>query len=143
MAAGCLLLNEAGELLLVNPVYRPHWLLPGGVVEADESPRTACRREVQEELGLQRPSLRLLCVDYVAGGDGRTESLQFIFAGGVLTADEVSLIQLPTAELSAVGFWEPAAALSLLSPRSTLRVQLALTALQNGTAVYLENGRLS
>jgi 8-oxo-dGTP diphosphatase len=38
MAAGALFRDEAGEGLLVNPVYKPTWDLPGGAVEAEESP---------------------------------------------------------------------------------------------------------
>ena len=30
--------------------------MAGGAVEADESPHAACRREVVEDLGLDRPS---------------------------------------------------------------------------------------
>ena len=60
MAAGALFRDEAGGVLLVNPVYKPTWDLPGGAVEAEESPgscsptenlpssrslpRTRCRR---------------------------------------------------------------------------------------------------
>jgi 8-oxo-dGTP pyrophosphatase MutT (NUDIX family) len=49
--------------LLVNPVYKETWDLPDGVVEAEESPHAACRREVAEELGLDRPPDRVLAVD--------------------------------------------------------------------------------
>jgi len=53
-----------GNVLLVNPTYKPGWELPGGVVEADESPADACRREVREELGLDVEVGELMCVDY-------------------------------------------------------------------------------
>ena len=52
--------DEEGRVLLVNPVYKPAWDLPGGAAEADESPHAACRREVAEELGLDRPPGRLV-----------------------------------------------------------------------------------
>ena len=54
MAAGALCRDRAGRVLLVDPVYRETWDLPGGAVEAEESPQAACRREVTEELGLDR-----------------------------------------------------------------------------------------
>jgi ADP-ribose pyrophosphatase YjhB (NUDIX family) len=38
MAAGALLFDEDGRILLVEPTYKPYWEIPGGVVEADESP---------------------------------------------------------------------------------------------------------
>jgi len=45
--------------LIVNPVYKPVRDLPGGAVEANESPHAACRREVAEELG-RPPNLQLV-----------------------------------------------------------------------------------
>src|ERR1035441_8047479 len=46
MAAGSLFRDEDGRVLLVDPTYKPTWDLPGGVVEKEESPHAACRREV-------------------------------------------------------------------------------------------------
>lgn len=40
-AAAALLLDDLGRVLLVKPTYSEGWYLPGGVIEADESP---CRR---------------------------------------------------------------------------------------------------
>lgn len=37
MAAGCVLRNVAGEILVVKPTYKDYWELPGGAVEHDES----------------------------------------------------------------------------------------------------------
>src|SRR5882724_3664785 len=65
MAAGALFLDEDGRVLLVDPIYRETWDLPGGAVEAEESPQAACRREVAEELGLDRQPGRVLAVDWV------------------------------------------------------------------------------
>ena len=60
MAAGVLFRDEDGRVLLVDPTYKPTWDLPGGAVEKEESPHAACRREVTEELGLDRPPGRVL-----------------------------------------------------------------------------------
>ncbi len=54
MSAGALFLDAAGRVLLVEPVYKRNWEIPGGVVELNESPRAACVREAGEELGLIR-----------------------------------------------------------------------------------------
>lgn len=51
--------------VLVDSVYRASWDLLCGAVEAKESPHAACRREVAEELGLDRPVGRVLAVDWV------------------------------------------------------------------------------
>jgi hypothetical protein len=60
MAATAFFRDEEGRVLVVNPVYKPAWDLPGGAAEADESPHAACRREVAEELGLDRLPGRVL-----------------------------------------------------------------------------------
>jgi hypothetical protein len=38
MAAGALFFNHRDEILILKPTYRDDWLIPGGVVELDESP---------------------------------------------------------------------------------------------------------
>ena len=53
VAAGALCQDAAGRVLLVEPTYKDVWELPGGMVEADESPLAACRRELREELGIE------------------------------------------------------------------------------------------
>ena len=51
LAAGALIRNERGEMLLVKPNYKDGWILPGGTVEAGEAPKPGCEREIVEELG--------------------------------------------------------------------------------------------
>ncbi len=138
MGSGALFLNEAGHLLLVNPTYKPQWEIPGGVVEQDESPRQACIREVQEEIGLLKPIERLLSISYKAGHANRTEALMFIFWGGVLTTEEIAAIRLPTAELSECRFVTLAEALTLLTPALGERVRQSLEVLPTERTLYLE-----
>ena len=59
---GCLLFDAAGRLLIVNPTYKDGWEIPGGVVEANESPLNGCVREIREELGIEWRPRGLLCV---------------------------------------------------------------------------------
>ncbi len=138
MGAGALFLDEQGRLLLVNPTYKPQWEIPGGIVEQDESPRQACIREVQEEIGLTRPIERLLSVSYHAGHTSRTEALMFIFWGGVLTAEEIAAICLPTTELSEYRFVTLTEALTLLTPALGERVRQSLEVLPTERTLYLE-----
>jgi 8-oxo-dGTP diphosphatase len=140
MAAGALIFNAEQHLLIVKPTYRDHWLIPGGAVEADESPRAACRREVSEELGLDLPVGDLLCLEYCSALPDRTESLQFVFAGGTLREDQIRRIRLPAAELSAYAFCPPEEALALLNGRLSRRVRAALAGTTRRRLVYLEDG---
>lgn len=138
MGAGALFLDEQGRLLLVNPTYKPEWEIPGGIVEQDESTRQACIREVREEIGLTKPIERLLSVSYKAGHANQTEALMFVFWGGVLTAEDIAAIRLPTAELSEYRFVTLAEALTLLTPALGERVRQSLEILPTERTLYLE-----
>ena len=140
MAAGALFFDMNGLLLLVKPTYRPEWLIPGGSVEADESPYACCVREVREELGLLLPIGRMLCVDYCSAEPHKSESLQFIFEGGVLDAERVAQITLPVDELSAWRFVAAEEASELLAPRLARRVMLAIAACHEQRTIYAEDG---
>lgn len=140
MAAGVLFLDQAQRILIVKPTYRDRWLIPGGVVEEDESPAAAGVREVREELGLDINLGRLLCLDYQSSTEERTESLQFVFYGGVLVADQMAQVVIPRDELSAYEFASQEVAASKLIPRLATRIHLALSALDRGVTVYAEDG---
>jgi ADP-ribose pyrophosphatase YjhB (NUDIX family) len=140
MAAGALLFNADQQILIVQPTYRREWLVPGGVVEASESPRAACRREVREELGLEIALGRLLCVEYRSPAPPKTECLQFIFAGGTLSPNQIREIRLPATELAAYCFVTLNEAMCKLDARLGRRIQLALRAFQEARTVYAEDG---
>jgi len=142
MAAGCLFFDEQGRVLLVKPTYKPGWEIPGGVVEQDESPWGCCRREVQEELGLARTIGGLLVVDYNPPDGERTESLMFIFSGGVLSAADIAAMRLPAEELSEWRFYEPGALPMEMTPTLRARVLAAWRQEQAGGGVYLERQHL-
>lgn len=141
MAAGAIFFDATGRIYLVKPTYRAGWLIPGGAVEADEAPSVTCRRETREELGIAPPIGRLLCVEYLSEYDGYTESVQFIFDGGVLAAEDTAQIQLQASELAEGCFVTAAEASHLLNPRLAVRVAYALDARATGRVHYLEDGQ--
>src|SRR6266536_6256010 len=104
MAAGALFRDEDGRVLLVDPTYKPTWDLPGGAVEKEESPHAAWRREVTEELGLDRPPGRVLVVDWVPSRPERPEGLIMVYDGGVLAPGEVAAITTQDSELAGYAF---------------------------------------
>ncbi|MEO0887299.1 MAG: NUDIX hydrolase [Cyanobacteria bacterium J06648_10] len=136
MGAGCLFMDTAQRLLIVKPTYRDGWLIPGGVIEANESPRQACIREVKEELGISCQPTNLLCVDYVNHNDNYGESLQFVFASSVL---DISKIVLAERELSHYQFASIEDALTKLGESTQRRIFWSMEALKIGETLYLEN----
>lgn len=62
--------NEAGQVLVMEHVFRPHfpWGLPGGWVERGENPADTVRREVQEELGMSIEVKQLVLCQVQGGG---------------------------------------------------------------------------
>ena len=105
-AAGALFRNEIGDVLLVEPIYKPTWEIPGGIVEAGESPAAACRREVAEELGLDVSLGRLLCVDFASPPFASWEGLRFVFDGWLLPDAKATSIRLQSKELASWRFSE-------------------------------------
>ncbi|HZR44915.1 MAG TPA: AAA family ATPase [Ktedonobacteraceae bacterium] len=141
MASGTLFRDEVGNILIVKPIYRPEWLLPGGSIDEDESPLDAAKREVKEELNLEAPIGRLLCVDYVYREQNKTESLYFVFDGGTLHETDIQQIELPASELSEYRFVPLAEATVMLHWRIAKRLVHCLPARVGDKAIYLENSQ--
>lgn len=137
-AAGALIRDGQGRVLVVRPTYKDGWELPGGSLEPDESPLTACRRELREEIGFVPPLGGLLCVDWVPPRPPWDGGLMFLFDGGLLPAAQIAGIRLPTDELERFEFVSPNLLESVLIPRLARRV---LACLANGRGgAYLEDG---
>jgi 8-oxo-dGTP diphosphatase len=138
VAAGALFADNAGRVLLVEPTYKSTWEIPGGRVEPGETPREACVRELQEELGAALEPGPLLVVDW-APRDG-ADRILFVFDGGVLSAAQQAAIVLPPEELASWAFVPPAEVPRRAAPWLARRVAAALAARAAGTPRYLEFG---
>ncbi|MFJ4190620.1 NUDIX hydrolase [Kitasatospora sp. NPDC089509] len=132
---------------------RPHWTLPGGGVEAErETPRTAARREVREELGWEVEPGSLLALDWQPGtaadpgadpATGQdTAVLVYVYDGGTVTEELLGSIKLQEQELVEWRLCDPAEARTLLSGPSWERVAAALAARERAAGpVELVRGR--
>lgn len=140
MAAGALCRDQGGRVLLVDPVYRDTWDLPGGAVEAEESPQAACRREIVEELGLDRPVGRVLAVDWVPSRPGRPEGLVMVYDGGIFASSDADAITVQAGELAGFAFVPPGQVAGRVTPLVERRITASLQALAAGTVASLENG---
>ncbi|MFG1603136.1 NUDIX domain-containing protein [Actinoplanes sp. NPDC049265] len=140
MGAGALLTDDRGRVLLVEPTYQPYFEIPGGAVEAGESPRAAVVRELDEELGLTVRPGRLLVVDWVPPRPDRTEGLMMVFDGGMLTPAQTGRIRLPADELRGWAWCTEREAAERLPGLLARRISAALTARADESVAYLEDG---
>lgn len=107
-SAGALFFDEQDRVLIVKPVYKAYWNLPGGGIDEGETPRAAATREALEELGL-RVDIGDLLVTATVARLGQGEHVYYIFDGGRLTADQRASITLPASELGDFRFVSPTA----------------------------------
>lgn len=134
-AAGAIIRDEHGNILLVKTTYREAWQLPGGTVEADETPDIACEREVREELGLVVRARRLLVLDWSPVSGMRPRPLiHFLFDCG--TAGDREAIRLQEDEIQAYRFCTPQEIQRRLAPHAVGRVSIALQAAATASTVY-------
>ncbi len=122
LAACVLLFDDDGRLLVLETTYRTEWLVPGGIVERNESPWEGARREVREEIGLDLGQLEFAAVDWRSSDDEYDDSLHFVFDGGVLSADQKAAIRADGIEIAGYRFADRAEAEKLLEPHLCKRI---------------------
>lgn len=137
VAAGALFVDQDGRVLLVQPTYKDFWDLPGGYVEPGESPLQACRRELQEELGITPHVGRLLVVDW-APLDDEGDKVLFVFDVAPI-ADTRQLHPAPE-EIQGWEFVQPNQLADRVPDRLVKRIHLSLAARSERRTIYAEHG---
>jgi 8-oxo-dGTP diphosphatase len=138
VGAGALLLDGAGNVLMVEPVYKDSWEIPGGVVENAEDPRGACQRECLEELGLGLNTGRILVIEHQTDPAPRGDSIMLVYDGGMVP--EGTRLRLPPGELRSHRFVPPDRLGELTEERLARRIRFALLALREHSTIELVNG---
>lgn len=139
VAAGVFLMSPAERILMVQTFNRlgAGLILPGGLVESDESPATAAAREVTEELGLEITAQRLLAIEHRSAQDGRPSSLQFVFTTQDPVREDV-LLALQPDEIEEVHWVHRDQVVGRHGLAGQARMKAALRSLESGVPEYLE-----
>lgn len=138
-ATGVLYFDGSDRVLLVHPTYKPGWDLPGGYLMPGETPTSALRRELLEELGTALPVGELLVVDW-APSESEGDKILFVFDGGELTEQQLAAIHVDGVENDGFTYHHRTDLDSLLIPRLARRVHAAIEARAEGATRYLEHG---
>ena len=137
LAAGALVRNERGALLLVKPNYKDGWILPGGTVEAGEAPKPACTRELVEELGLELELGRLVFIFHGLALGMWGDSTYYMYDAGVIASD--TPISLQAEELLEYAWVDPVDFEDYVRPGFASRLRQAVAAIDSGELVELSS----
>jgi 8-oxo-dGTP pyrophosphatase MutT (NUDIX family) len=138
VAAKVLIRDQIGRILLVNPTYKEHWDIPGGMAEANEPPRLAARREIAEELGVHVEVGALLALDWIGPHGPWDDQLAFVFDGGTLPDGAINELAITDREISQFGFFYAPDASRLLRTDVAERLMRAVDSLTTNRTHYTE-----
>ncbi|HEX9953735.1 MAG TPA: NUDIX domain-containing protein [Allosphingosinicella sp.] len=95
--AKVMVLNPAGELLLIRNSYGPThlWVLPGGGIHRRETPEAAGAREVKEEVGLQVTHLTRVS-EHFNNAEGKRDTI-FLFTAKAKGEPVIDTLELEEA----------------------------------------------
>jgi 8-oxo-dGTP diphosphatase len=138
VAAGALIFDPDGKLLLVKSRLRGSWEYPAGAADGGESPVDTCRREVREEVGLSPGRYRLIGIDFFhrATPNG---NLFFTFAAEISHA-QAATVERQAIEISDHRWVTRAEAVKLIAPRLQPRLKELFAAYDQDKPVYLHTG---
>ncbi len=120
--------DQDGRVLLTETRYKADWELPGGIVEAGESPRVGTEREVMEEVGLAVSFRQAALIDWMPPYLGWSDAVEFIFDGGTLLPDVADgITAIDQRELVAVHWVDPVDLDERVTELSARRIRLLLS----------------
>ncbi|MGW4892640.1 NUDIX domain-containing protein [Kitasatospora sp. NPDC004240] len=130
-AAGGVLRDASGRILIVKAGYREHWQFPGGTIDLGEGPAECAKRELEEETGIVREPGDLLAISWThPSGELDHPAQHFLFDLG--TVPDGTPVVVPAGELDDYRWVTDAEALELLGPARSLRLRAAIEAAGDG-----------
>ncbi len=97
ISVGVVILNEKGEVLLLDHIFRPAsgWGIPGGFMNPLEQPHEAVKREVLEETGLELENLEMYSIQTLS------RHLEIVFR-----AKSKGKAEVKSREINSLGWFE-------------------------------------
>jgi 8-oxo-dGTP diphosphatase len=133
------LIFKGHEILVLEPTYKPNWVVPGGVVERSESPLEAAKRECLEEIGVDVEIKEFLCADYKRGNEITGDAVHFLFLG---VLPESANLKIDENEIKRLVWMKPQDALEKFDAHLATRVSCGLKAIQDKRSYYCEEGEI-
>jgi len=135
IGAFAILLDDDGRVLCVKQTYPPYeWTLPGGRVEANESPLAALHREIMEETGCR------IAVERYIGTYARIDVDDLVLLFGARILERAAWA--PNHEIADLGFFAPEALPQPMNPRHRQRIEDAVDGRSGLVRVYDAPDRL-
>ncbi len=120
-------INEAGQMLLIQRADNGLWALPGGALEVGETPAEGAIRETLEETGVTCEVVELVGIfdsRYLGNAESRHHMYQIVFLGrpiSMIPAHEASFAH----EVKQIGWFAEDALPATLDPGHAQRIPIA------------------
>ncbi|MEU0569297.1 NUDIX hydrolase [Nonomuraea sp. NPDC005983] len=132
VGANALVRDQHGRILLVRPARSRTWQLPGGQVDAHETPQEAAGRELREETSLELPVGPLISISFEHPSPGWDHPTQvLLFDLGVIESATAQLAILDP-DIAEHRWVHSDEAERLLGPARTARLRAGYLGLRQG-----------
>jgi ADP-ribose pyrophosphatase YjhB (NUDIX family) len=100
VTVGAIIFDDQQRILLLDHVFRPDctWGIPGGFIDNREQPEAALRRELQEEIGVEVESAKLLFLRTL----GRPKQVEIYYLTRITGTPKPSSFEIKHAEWFAI-----------------------------------------
>lgn len=120
VAAAVLCRDDGGRVLVVHDTFKGYWTIPGGIVDADEDPRSGAVREAYEEAGVKVDADRVLGVFSMPWPD------RVLFIYGAVPVGDATPAPVHVHEVDDAAWLPLEDALARLNPRTADQVRRCL-----------------
>jgi 8-oxo-dGTP diphosphatase len=138
-SAGVLFIRD-GKLLVLTYSYRKGIDVPGGRIDARESPDECAVRECREEIGVEAKLVQQLAIDYYRSTPERGDTYNFTFLGE-LGDQEIRIDHKEVTGYKWLPVEEALTEIAKQNAKYAASLRAAIAAMGTGGGVYLKEGQ--